>query len=59
MRPLLPDDGNGTEAPVISYPTSTENLGRGIDLVQSGMEISNFHALVKCGLISYRNIHFC
>ena len=37
VRPLLPEDGVGTEATVIAYPTSTETLGRGIDLVQSGM----------------------
>ncbi|XP_059437281.1 kinesin-like protein KIN-14C [Corylus avellana] len=36
VRPLLPDDGVGTEAPIISYPTTTEALGRGIDLTQSG-----------------------
>ena len=36
MRPLLPDDGV-TEATVIAYATSTEALGRGIDLIQSGM----------------------
>ncbi|XP_042482259.1 kinesin-like protein KIN-14C isoform X2 [Macadamia integrifolia] len=36
VRPLLPDDGAGSEMTVISYPTSTEALGRGIDLVQSG-----------------------
>ncbi|KAM3701633.1 hypothetical protein ACB098_05G187200 [Castanea mollissima] len=35
VRPLLPEDGVGTEATVIAYPTSTETLGRGIDLVQS------------------------
>ncbi|GLT32058.1 hypothetical protein SLA2020_067520 [Shorea laevis] len=35
VRPLLPDDGAGTESSVISYPTSTESLGRGIDLIQS------------------------
>ncbi|XP_010247011.1 PREDICTED: kinesin-like protein KIN-14D [Nelumbo nucifera] len=34
VRPLLPDDGVGVE--VISYPTSLEALGRGIDLLQSG-----------------------
>ncbi|KAK2990991.1 hypothetical protein RJ640_005473 [Escallonia rubra] len=38
VRPLLPDDGPGTE-PVVSYPTSTELLGRGIDLVQSGQKL--------------------
>ncbi|KAG6695116.1 hypothetical protein I3842_09G079900 [Carya illinoinensis] len=34
VRPLLPDDGVATEATLISYPTSTESLGRGIDLMQ-------------------------
>ncbi|GAV71260.1 Kinesin domain-containing protein [Cephalotus follicularis] len=38
VRPLLPDDGVGAEAPVISYPTSTEALGRGIDMIQSGQK---------------------
>ncbi|KAF5472875.1 hypothetical protein F2P56_009543 [Juglans regia] len=35
VRPLLPDDGVATETAVIAYPTSTEALGRGIDLMQS------------------------
>lgn len=39
VRPVLPDDGAGAEAPVISYPTSAEALGRGIDLTQSGASI--------------------
>ncbi|KAG2688118.1 hypothetical protein I3760_09G079300 [Carya illinoinensis] len=38
VRPLLPDDGVATEATLISYPTSTESLGRGIDLMQSGQK---------------------
>ncbi|XP_058072886.1 kinesin-like protein KIN-14D [Magnolia sinica] len=39
VRPLLPDDdGCGTEAQVVSYPTSTELLGRGIELMQSGQK---------------------
>ncbi|XP_057963055.1 kinesin-like protein KIN-14C [Malania oleifera] len=38
VRPLLPDDCGGTEATVFSYPTSTEALGRGIDLIQSGQK---------------------
>ncbi|XP_050288816.1 kinesin-like protein KIN-14C isoform X2 [Quercus robur] len=38
VRPLLPEDGVGTESTVIAYPTSTETLGRGIDLVQSGQK---------------------
>ncbi|KAF3561436.1 hypothetical protein HID58_086692 [Brassica napus] len=36
VRPLLPDDGGRQEASVIAYPTSSESLGRGIDVVQSG-----------------------
>ncbi|KAI4296520.1 hypothetical protein L6164_036470 [Bauhinia variegata] len=39
VRPLLPDDGIGTDM-VVSYPTSTEALGRGIELVQSGQKYS-------------------
>ncbi|KAJ6706942.1 KINESIN-LIKE PROTEIN [Salix viminalis] len=31
VRPVLPDDVAGSEPDVISYPTSTEALGRGID----------------------------
>ncbi|KAK6283651.1 hypothetical protein POUND7_002603 [Theobroma cacao] len=38
VRPLLPDDGAATEGAVVSYPTSTESLGRGIDLIQSGQK---------------------
>lgn len=39
VRPLLPDDGVGTDSSVVAYPSSVESLGRGIDLVQSGMNI--------------------
>ncbi|XP_014522914.1 kinesin-like protein KIN-14C [Vigna radiata var. radiata] len=35
VRPLLPDDSTDT---VVSFPTSTEALGRGIELVQSGQK---------------------
>ncbi|PIA50810.1 hypothetical protein AQUCO_01200221v1 [Aquilegia coerulea] len=38
VRPMLPDDGASSEASVICYPTSTEALGRGIDLLQSGQK---------------------
>ncbi|XP_024024920.1 kinesin-like protein KIN-14C [Morus notabilis] len=38
VRPLLPDESAGSENPVISYPTSTEALGRGIDVLQSGQK---------------------
>lgn len=38
VRPLLPDDATAVHVPVISYPTSTEGLGRGIDLVKSGQK---------------------
>ncbi|KAE9595033.1 hypothetical protein Lal_00041240 [Lupinus albus] len=37
VRPLLPDDSTGTDM-VVSYPTSTEDLGRGIELLQSGQK---------------------
>ncbi|XP_030443942.1 kinesin-like protein KIN-14N [Syzygium oleosum] len=37
VRPLLPDESS-SEAKVISYPTSMEALGRGIDLVQNGQK---------------------
>ncbi|CAL5341807.1 hypothetical protein CsSME_00026283 [Camellia sinensis var. sinensis] len=40
VRPLLPDDGVVTEQKVISYPTTTEALGRGIDLLQNGQRHS-------------------
>ena len=36
VRPLLPDDGPGAE-PTVSYHTSVELAGRGIELIQSGM----------------------
>ncbi|KAF5742204.1 Kinesin 1 [Tripterygium wilfordii] len=38
VRPLLPEDCATTEVSVISYPSSTESLGRGIDLIQSGQK---------------------
>ncbi|XP_057460846.1 kinesin-like protein KIN-14N isoform X2 [Actinidia eriantha] len=40
VRPLLPEDGVGTEPKIISYPTTTEALGRGIDLLQNGQKHS-------------------
>ncbi|KAJ0103338.1 hypothetical protein Patl1_04392 [Pistacia atlantica] len=38
VRPFLPDDSCSTEGRVISYPTSTEVLGRGIDIMQNGQK---------------------
>ncbi|KAB2060440.1 hypothetical protein ES319_A10G017500v1 [Gossypium barbadense] len=38
VRPLLPDDGAAAEDAIVSYPTSTESLGRGVDLIQSGQK---------------------
>ncbi|KAL1206514.1 Kinesin-like protein KIN-14N [Cardamine amara subsp. amara] len=35
VRPLLPGENNGDEGKTISYPTSLEALGRGIDLMQN------------------------
>ncbi|KAK7412227.1 hypothetical protein VNO78_03677 [Psophocarpus tetragonolobus] len=37
VRPLLPDDGPGIDM-VVSYPTSTEALDRGIELLQNGQK---------------------
>ncbi|KAK9209530.1 hypothetical protein WN944_001897 [Citrus x changshan-huyou] len=40
VRPLLPDDSSGSEGKLISYPTTTEALGRGIDITQNGQKHS-------------------
>ncbi|WCJ31303.1 kinesin 3 [Euphorbia peplus] len=40
VRPLLPEDSRPTTADgkVVSYPTTTETLGRGINLLQNGQK---------------------
>ncbi|KAL2247583.1 kinesin-like protein KIN-14N [Sesamum indicum] len=40
VRPLLSDDGVGTDTKVVSFPTAMEVLGRGIDLTQNGQKHS-------------------
>ncbi|KAG4978291.1 hypothetical protein JHK86_037765 [Glycine max] len=40
VRPLLPDEGSSTEGNIISYPTSMEASGRGIELTQNGQKHS-------------------
>ncbi|XP_044472709.1 kinesin-like protein KIN-14M isoform X2 [Mangifera indica] len=40
VRPLLPDDSCSTEVRVLSYPTSIEAVGRGIDIMQNGQKHS-------------------
>ncbi|KAG4986978.1 hypothetical protein JHK86_034669 [Glycine max] len=40
VRPLLPDEGSSTEGKIISYPTSMEASGRGIELTQNGQKHS-------------------
>ncbi|KAL0353585.1 UNVERIFIED_CONTAM: Kinesin-like protein KIN-14C [Sesamum angustifolium] len=40
VRPILSDDGVGTDTKVVSFPTSTEAQGRGIDLTQNGQKLS-------------------
>ncbi|XP_010448473.1 PREDICTED: kinesin-like protein KIN-14N [Camelina sativa] len=40
VRPLLPGENNGEEGKTISYPTSLEALGRGIDLMQNAQKHS-------------------
>lgn len=39
VRPLLPDDGAGTEMTAIAYPASVESQGRGVDLLQNGNDL--------------------
>lgn len=43
VRPLLPDDSPCAEGKVVSYPTTTEALGRGIDLLQNGTHAKTCH----------------
>ncbi|XP_010539269.1 PREDICTED: kinesin-like protein KIN-14N [Tarenaya hassleriana] len=38
VRPLLPGENSSDEGKAISYPTSLESLGRGIDLMQNGQK---------------------
>ncbi|KAL8130794.1 hypothetical protein AgCh_006927 [Apium graveolens] len=40
VRPLLIEDGIITEENIITYPTTTEAFGRGIDLIQHGQKHS-------------------
>ncbi|CAL9185634.1 unnamed protein product [Musa hybrid cultivar] len=41
VRPVLPDnDSSGTDGAVVSYPTSMETAGRGIDLMHSTQKYS-------------------
>lgn len=36
VRPLLPDDNSSGDGKLLSYPTSTEALGRAVDILQNG-----------------------
>nr|XP_043628795.1 kinesin-like protein KIN-14N [Erigeron canadensis] len=40
VRPLLFEDAADTETKTVSFPTTTENLGRGIELLQQGQKHS-------------------
>ncbi|XP_042030794.1 kinesin-like protein KIN-14N [Salvia splendens] len=40
VRPFLSDDGVGADAKVISFPTATETMGRGIDVTQNGQKLA-------------------
>lgn len=37
MRPLLPDEEASAEEKVISFPSTVEAMGRGLDLLQNGI----------------------
>ncbi|MCI01444.1 kinesin-1-like, partial [Trifolium medium] len=39
VRPLLADDGHAADM-VVSFPSSTEALGRGVELAQNGQKYS-------------------
>lgn len=52
VRPLLADDAAGSETKVISYPTSTESLGRAIDLMQNGKFLTKKDTLL-CHVASF------
>ncbi|KAK1582178.1 hypothetical protein Q3G72_012520 [Acer saccharum] len=40
VRPLLPDDNSSGDGKLLSYPTSTEALGRAVDILQNGQKHS-------------------
>ncbi|XVF77656.1 hypothetical protein PTKIN_Ptkin14bG0064700 [Pterospermum kingtungense] len=40
VRPQLPDENSSNQGKVISYPTSMEYIGRGIDMTQNGQKHS-------------------
>lgn len=45
VRPLLPDDGPAADM-VVTFPSSTEALGRGVELAQSGIYTNSFLSLL-------------
>lgn len=47
VRPLLSDDTVSAETNVMSFPTSTEAQGRGIDLIQNGVHLFPMHSTRK------------
>lgn len=40
VRPILPDESSTADTKVIAFPTSTETMGRGVDLLQNGQKHS-------------------
>lgn len=44
VRPLLPEDGPAADM-VVTFPSSTEALGRGVELAQSGIYTNSFLSL--------------
>lgn len=49
VRPILPDESSTADTKVIAFPTSTETMGRGVDLLQNGRSkyIYNIYFQVK------------
>lgn len=46
VRPLLPEEGCSAEGKTISYPTSMEASGRGVELAQNGISCDDVASVV-------------
>lgn len=55
VRPLLSNDAVSAETKVISFPTSTEAQGRGIDMIQNGVQLFLMHSTTKNLCVSSSN----
>jgi hypothetical protein len=58
VRPLLPDDGPAADM-VVSFPSSTDALGRGVELAQSGIYTSFFPLYSVAHNVEYVSCSVC